>query len=159
MSEAWHSQWQAADEVADFGRLFAVANARQHGDTDREQALSEFKPRQRFRCGHLDVVSNLFATVPLLLRDVTPRAAVREVCVHLLIDRRDDRVVEFLLVALQRQHVVGTGGDDLFRDGFLRPPRVDGDDRAAQVDQLQQLGNRRLSLYSEALRHSCWMPM
>ena len=39
--------------------------------------------------------------------------------------------------------VVGTSVHDGFRDGLLSPSRVNGDDRAADVDQLEKFGNRR----------------
>ena len=52
VGETFHSPRQAADEVTDFSRLLAVANARQHRHADRQQALPETEPRQRFRCGH-----------------------------------------------------------------------------------------------------------
>ena len=122
VSEALHSQWQADDEVADVGRLLALANARQHGDTNREQALPEFKPRQHFRCGHLDVMPNLFATVPLLLRDVTTGTDLREVGPRLLVEIFEDRVGEFLWGSLPRENVVGTAVKDDFRDGLRSPP-------------------------------------
>ena len=56
---------------------------------------------------------------------------------------RDDAPVQRPLVPLQRQQEVGPAADDLLRDGRLDSHRVDGDDRAADIDQLEQLGNRR----------------
>ena len=56
---------------------------------------------------------------------------------------RDDALMQRPLVPLQRQHEVGPAADDLLRDGRLGSHRVDRDDRAADVDQLEQLGNRR----------------
>ncbi len=87
-----HSPRETADDVADFRRLFPVANARQQGNIKRR----EFKPRQSFRCWHLHRVPNFFATVPLLLRDVTTGTDVCEVGQRLFVDLGDDRVVKCL---------------------------------------------------------------
>ena len=45
-----------------------------------------------------------------------------------------------LLVALQRQHVVGLALDDLLGDRLLRPHRVDGDDRPLMSTSLNSSG-------------------
>ena len=46
-----------------------------------------------------------------------------------------------LLVALERQYVVTALSDDLLGDFHLAARRVDGDDAAVQVQQLQQTRN------------------
>ena len=49
--------------------------------------------------------------------------------------------------------VVGTSVHDGFRDGLLSPSRVNGDDRAAKIDQLEKFGNRRaLSIGEQGIR-------
>ena len=48
-----------------------------------------------------------------------------------------------LLIALQRQHVVRSPVNNVFRDRSLCSHRINRDDRSANVHQLQQLGNCR----------------
>lgn len=48
--------------------------------------------------------------------------------------------MELLLVALDDQQVVAADGDEVFGVGALGVHRVGGDDRAVQVDALQQRG-------------------
>ena len=69
--------------------------------------------------------------------------AVGEVGGQVLIDVRDDRFRETLLVSFQSQDIVGLARNDLLGDGRLCSPRVDGEDRPFGLDQLQEFGNRR----------------
>jgi len=53
----------------------------------------------------------------------------------------DHRLMQRLVVPLQRQHVVRFTPDDLFGDPLLGPHGVDRDDPASDVDLLEQLGD------------------
>ena len=48
----------------------------------------------------------------------------------------DDRLMQRILVAFQRQNKVRFQVDDLCRNRFLRAHRIDGDDRALNVHKL-----------------------
>ena len=66
-----------------------------------------------------------------------------EVVFQLSVDVLDDRVMQRLLVALERQYIVGFLLDDLGGDCFLGSHRVDRDDGPLDVHRLQQLGDGR----------------
>ena len=68
----------------------------------------------------------LLAPVSLLRRHILLRLG--QVPLELLVDVVDDRLMQRLLVPLQRQHIVGLARDDLLGDRLLRAHRVDGDD-------------------------------
>jgi hypothetical protein len=59
--------------------------------------------------------------------------SVRQVSIELFVDIIDDRLMQRLLVPLQRQHIVSLALDDLRSDRLLGAHRVDGDDRPFDV--------------------------
>ena len=114
-----HPHGQAADVVADLARLLAVADAQRRHDRDRLQALPQREPRQLFGRRELEIRPRLYAPVALLGRHVLLGSL--QVAFELFIDVIDDRLMERLLVPLQRQDVVGLAVDDIRRDRLLGP--------------------------------------
>lgn len=72
-----------------------------------------------------------------------PGINVSKVVFDLRGDVVDHRVMQFPLVAFERQDKVRFANDDLFGDLFLRAHGVDGNDRARDVNQAQQFRNCR----------------
>ncbi len=129
--------------VPNLGGLYALAKTREHHDADRLQVFPAVVSRQRLGSGHLNVSSRLFTPVSFFCRGHLTGIDVGEVILELLFDVLDGALMQRPLVAFQGQQVVASSLDDLLGDLGLRAHGVDGDDRACQAHQLQNLGNRR----------------
>src|SRR5262249_26986601 len=87
------------------------------------------------------VLPALLAAVPLLLDEAVVVAPPLPVALEGPAEQPVDVPPQPVLVALDRQHVVAALLDYLGRDRLLRPHRVDGHQRAAQLQQAEQLGD------------------
>src|SRR5450759_4246368 len=58
-------------------------------------------------------------------------------------ERVFDLFVQVPLILLYGQNIIGLFGDDLLGDTFLATHRIDGHHRSAQLQRVEQLGNRR----------------
>ncbi len=141
--EALHPDGEAAEVVPHLGRGLPVTDALRDDHAQRLQALPLREPRQAVRRQELDVRPGLFAAVTGFFRDGPSRADVLQSVLHLFVEVVDDRLMQRPLVPLERQHVVAAAVHDVGRNRLLRPHRIDGEDRPANVDQLEHRGNRR----------------
>ena len=83
------------------------------------------------------------AAVPLVARLVVPVPEVFQVALQVIEEVRLDRGQELRLVVLDGDDAVAAAGDDLLDDLLLAAHRVDRDERAGQVDLLQELRDGR----------------
>jgi hypothetical protein len=143
MRESLHAHTEAADVIADLVGHLPVADAFRDDHADRLQALPQPQPGQVSRDRHLDVAPRLLAAVGRLLGLILASLDLREVVLPLLEDVIDDRLVQRLLVALQRQDIIRLARDYLLGDRLLRPHRVDRDDGTLDVHQPEEFGDRR----------------
>ena len=102
--ESLHPHGQAADVVADLDRLLAVAKAQRGHDPDRLQPLPQREPRQALRGRKLKIRSRLLPPVALLRRHIL--MSLFQIAFELFVDVVDDRLMQRLLVPLQRQDIV-----------------------------------------------------
>ena len=81
--------------------------------------------------------------MPVVARLVVPVPEVLQVALQVIEEVRLDRGQELRLVVLDGDHAVAAAGDDLLDDLLLAAHRVDRDQRAGQVDLLQELRDGR----------------
>lgn len=141
-SELLHSQFLAADVITCFNGFCSVSQAATDHHADRSQPFPVAQAWQVGRGRQLDVGPCLFSPVPLVMRGLTARRHVGDVILALRVDVLHHRIMQRLLVGFERQDEVGFALDNLSCNGFLRPHRVEGDDGSADVDPLQEFGNR-----------------
>src|SRR5271157_4380019 len=115
--ESLHTHGQAADVVAELDGLFAVAKAPGRHHPNRLQPLPKREPWQALGGQELKISSHLLTSVPLLNRHML--ISGHQVSLELFVDIIDDRLMQRLLVPLQRQDKVGLALDDLRRDRLL----------------------------------------
>src|SRR6185437_5428564 len=139
----FHTDVKAADVVTSLGGLHSLAKTREQYNADRLQVLPTVVSRQRLRGRHLNVTSYLFTPVSLFCRGQSASSDVGEVILELLVNIVDDALMQFPLVAFQGQQVVSFSINDLPRNLCLRAHGINGDDRAFEGHQLQNLWNRR----------------
>ena len=111
--------------------------------TERPNGRPLFSQGEIGRCLHQIIRTDIRPAVPAISDFGVMIINLLQVGLNRLAkDFRDFRR-EFRLVVLDRDYVVSASLDNLFDDRFLTAHRVDRDDGIAQVDLLQQLGNRR----------------
>jgi hypothetical protein len=108
-----------------------------YNQADRPQPRPAREPRQLARRRQLDVSSRLLAAVARVPRLMAAGIHAREVVLPPLVDVGDHRLVQLLVVPLQRQDIIPLRLDDLAGDLLLRPHRVDRDDRLLNLHELE----------------------
>src|SRR3954465_14917471 len=81
-----HAHSQAAEVIARFDGLLAIANAVRHHQADRLQTFPQFKARQARRRRQLEVAACLLTPMPRFAGLIAPDLHAREVVVELLLE-------------------------------------------------------------------------
>ena len=85
--------------------------------------------------------SDLSSDSPTLAAAKAPAGSTQNALSRLFGDKNLDVVAQRALVAFQRENVVGLLVHDFLRDVALAAHGIDGDDRAFDRQQVEQLGN------------------
>src|SRR5512143_4022895 len=102
--ELLHVHTQAAEVVADLDRLRPVPEAARRRQPDRLQPLPQQESGQLLGSGQLEIGPRLLTPMTRLPRHLLLR--VGRVALELSVDVSDDRLMQRLLVPLQRQDII-----------------------------------------------------
>ncbi len=132
----------ARDVRAPFGARRLARRALRFDHDDAAKVGPAVRLRQPLHILKNPNPTNLEPTVTLVSLLCVARRRLLQTPAGPLVERVHDLLVQRRLVALQSEQVVRSPVSDRFRNASLAPHRVDAHHRPAQVQQLQQLGDR-----------------
>src|ERR1700722_1531087 len=132
----------AADEIAFDLAGFAIANTLAIALANHTQ-LRPIRPGGKLRIDDDVIVPQLLATVPTVFGLIAVVLHLFKVVLGRLRKALFDFGQQGWLILFDREHVVAAAFDDLRGNLLLTAHRVDGHQGAVNVQEFQQLGNRR----------------